>query len=48
MALIVGAVFVPTIVVLGLFRLAALKRAKDLPPPQLDEWAASHELRTPK
>jgi hypothetical protein len=48
MALVMGAVFIPTIVVLGLFRLAALKRPKDLPPPQVDEWAASHELRTPK
>ena len=33
-ALAVGAVFVPIIVVLGLLRLAALKRAKDLPPRQ--------------
>ena len=46
-ALAVGAVFVPIIVVLGLFRLAALKRAKDLPPRQ-DNWAASHDLRTPQ
>ena len=48
MALVVGVVFVPIIVVLGLFRLAALKRSKDLRPPQVDEWAASHDLRTPK
>lgn len=47
-ALMVGAVFIPIIVVLGLFRLAALKRAKDLPPPQTDEWAASHDLQTPR
>jgi hypothetical protein len=48
MALVVGAVFIPTIVVLGLFRLAALKRPEDLSPPQIDKWAASHELKTPK
>jgi hypothetical protein len=47
-ALVVGAVFVPIIVVLGLFRLAALKRAKDLPPPHVDEWAASRDLQTPR
>ena len=46
-ALAVGAVFIPIIVVLGLFRLAALKRAKDLPPRQ-DDWASSHDLRTPQ
>lgn len=48
LALVVSAVFIPTIVVLGLFRLAALKRAKDLPPAQVDEWAASRELQTPR
>ena len=48
LALVVGAVFVPTIVVLGLFRLAALKRAKDLPPLQDHEWASSHELQSPR
>lgn len=48
MALAVGAVFIPTIVVLGLFRLAALKRPKDLSSPQIDKWATSHELKTPK
>ena len=47
-ALIVGAVFIPVIVVLGLFRLAALQRAKDLPPPPADEWAASRDLQTPQ
>jgi hypothetical protein len=46
-ALVTAAVLIPTIVVLGLFRLAALKRAKDLPPPQADEWTASQELQTP-
>ena len=46
-ALAVGAVFVPIIVVLGLFRLAALKRAKDLPARQ-DNWVASRDLRTPQ
>jgi len=39
---------IPIIVVLSLFRLAALKRPKDLPPPQADEWAASHDLQTPR
>jgi hypothetical protein len=48
MALVVGAVFIPTIVVLGLFRVAALKRPKDLPRPQAGEWAASRDLETPK
>lgn len=48
MALVVGVVFIPTIVVLGLFRLAALKRPKDLPASQVGEWTASRELKTPK
>ena len=48
MALIVGVVLIPTIVVNGLFRLAALKRAKDLPPPPSDEWTASQELQRPR
>jgi len=48
LALVVGVVFVPAIVVVGLFGLAALKRAKDLPPLQADEWAASNELQTPR
>jgi hypothetical protein len=45
--LVVGTVFIPIIVVFGLFRLAALNRAKDRPPPQVDEWAASQDLRKP-
>jgi len=49
MAVVTAAVLIPTIVVLGLFRLAELKRAEDLrTPPRVDEWAASHELQTPK
>jgi hypothetical protein len=48
LALFVGAIFIPTIVVIGLFRLAALKRPKDLPPRQVSEWAASRDLQTPK
>ena len=48
MALAVGAVFIPTIVVLGVFRLAALRRAKDLPQVRADEWAASHDLQRPQ
>ncbi len=47
-ALVAGAVLSPTIVI-GLFRLAALKRAEDLrAPPQVDEWARSRDLQTPK
>jgi len=48
LALFVGAVFIPAIVVLGLFRLAALKRPKDLPLRQVNEWAESRDLQTPK
>ncbi|MBR1201065.1 hypothetical protein JQ574_34265 [Bradyrhizobium sp. AUGA SZCCT0158] len=48
MALVTAAVSIPTIVVLGLFRLAELKRAEDLEtPPQVDEWLASEELHSP-
>lgn len=47
LALVVGVVFVPTVVVLGLFRLAALKRAKDLPPRPSNEWTATQELHRP-
>jgi len=47
-AMMIGAVFIPIVVVLGLFRLAALKRSRDLPPPQIDEWAASRDLQAPK
>ena len=32
MALVTAAVMIPTIVVIGLFKLAALKRAQDFPP----------------
>jgi hypothetical protein len=46
--LVVGAVFIPIVVVFGLFRLAALKRPRDLPPRQINEWAASRDLQTPK
>ena len=45
-ALVTAAVLTPAIVVLGLFRLAGLKRVEDLQPspePEVDEWAASHE-----
>jgi hypothetical protein len=37
----------PATMVIGLLRLAALKRPDDLkaPPP---EWASSHELQRPK
>jgi len=44
-----AAISIQTIVVLGLFRLAELKRAEDLrAPPQVDDWAASHELQKPR
>jgi hypothetical protein len=46
LALGAAAVLIPSIVVLGLFRLAALKRPEDL--PHNDEWASSRELQTPK
>jgi len=47
MAISAASVSVSAIVVIVLFRLAALKRPDDLkaPPP---EWASSHELQTPK
>lgn len=50
-ALMVGVVVIPIIVVFGLFRLAALKRARarDLKTsPVVTEWLASDELHTPK
>lgn len=44
-----AAILLPAIVVIVLFRLAALKRPGDLKsPPEGDEWASSHELQTPK
>ena len=46
-ALVAAALLIPTIVVLGLFRLAELKRARDLPRPRKG-WAASQDLQTPK
>lgn len=49
LALAAAAVVLVAIVVVGLFRLAALKRRDDLKArSQADEWAASHELQTPK
>jgi len=48
LALAVGAVFIPTIVMFGLFRLAAFKRPKNLPRRRVNEWAASRDLQTPK
>ncbi|MBR1156368.1 hypothetical protein [Bradyrhizobium sp. JYMT SZCCT0428] len=48
-ALCAAAIVLAAIVVVGLFRLAALKRPDDLKAPsQADEWASSHELQTPK
>jgi hypothetical protein len=44
-----AAILLPAFVVIGLFKLAALKRPDDLkPPPQGDEWVSSQELQTPK
>jgi hypothetical protein len=35
----VAVALIPTIVVLGLFKAAGLKRAEDfIPPPEVDEW----------
>ena len=49
LALCAAAIVLVAIVVVGLFRLAALKRPDDLKAPsQADEWASSHELQTPK
>jgi hypothetical protein len=48
-ALCAAAVLTPPIVVLVLFRLAALKRADDLKvSPDADEWASCSELKSPK
>jgi hypothetical protein len=47
--LVIATVSIPTIVVLGLFRLAALKRADDpTVTPQVDRWASSRDLQTPE
>ena len=44
-----AAILLPAIIVIGLFKLAALKRPDDLKPSSRgDEWAASQELQTPK
>ncbi|MBR1237988.1 hypothetical protein [Bradyrhizobium sp. AUGA SZCCT0182] len=49
LALSAAAIVLAAIVVVGLFRLVALKRPVDLKAPsQADEWACSHELQTPK
>jgi hypothetical protein len=49
LALAAAAIALAAIVIIGLFRLAALKRPDDLKPPsEADEWASSHELQTPK
>ena len=48
-ALTVAVVVIPIIVVFGLFRLAALKKARDLKAsPEVTEWLASGELHTPQ
>jgi hypothetical protein len=41
-ALVTAAALIPVIVVLGLFRLAGLKRVEDLRTPD-DEWARSQD-----
>jgi hypothetical protein len=45
-ALVVVVFVFPSVVVFGLFRLAALKRADDF-PPHVAEWSAP-DLRAPK
>jgi hypothetical protein len=47
--LTVAVVVIPIIVVFGLFRLAALKKSRDLKTsPEVTEWLASDELHTPQ
>jgi hypothetical protein len=47
--LVTATVLIPTLAMIGLFRLGKLKRVEDLKTqPQAAEWAASQELRTPK
>jgi hypothetical protein len=41
-------ILIPILAIIGLFWGVPLKRAKDLPPPAGDEWAASQELQTPQ
>jgi hypothetical protein len=49
LALSAAIVVLTAIVVVGLFRLAALKRPDDLKAPsRADDWVSSHELQTPK
>jgi len=49
LALSAATVGLSAVVIIGLFRLAALKRPGDLKaPPEANEWVASHELRSPK
>jgi hypothetical protein len=48
-ALCAATILITPIVVLVLFRLAALKRADDLKvSPDADEWASCSELKSPK
>ena len=48
-ALTAAVIVIPIIVVFGLFRLAALKRARDLKAsPEVTEWLTSDELNTPQ
>jgi hypothetical protein len=47
-ALVAATVLIPTVAMIGLFHLGALKRAEDLKtPPEADRWASSRDLQTP-
>lgn len=49
LALSAAAIVLAVIVVVGLFRLAALKRPGDVKAtPKAGEWASSHDLQAPK
>jgi hypothetical protein len=46
-ALVTATVLIPSIAIIGLLYLGALKRAEDL-PRHVAEWARSQDLTTPK
>jgi len=45
-ALVIATVLIPSIAIIGLFRLGALKRAEGL-PPHIAEWARSQDRKPP-
>jgi hypothetical protein len=46
-ALVTATVLIPSLAIIGLFYLGILKRVEDL-TPQVDEWAAQQDRKTPK